>query len=70
MLRIFAERINIPAPKLICYDDSLELCQSEYFFMSFMEGRPLNSFEPPIDEVYVKRNETSDWRNYKADKLY
>ena len=54
MLRIFAERINIPAPKLICYDDSLELCQSEYFFMSFMEGRPLNSFEPPIDEVYVK----------------
>ena len=41
MLRIFNESKTIPMPELIHYDDSREICDVPYFFMSYIDGRPL-----------------------------
>jgi len=32
------EQISFPAPRLLYYDDSCELCESPYIFMSFIDG--------------------------------
>lgn len=42
MLRILHEKTSIPMPELIYYDDSTEICDVPYFFMSFLEGTPLS----------------------------
>ena len=49
MLKTFEEKINIPAPKLINFDDSLSVYPVPYFFMSFVEGTPLTNVEPKPD---------------------
>lgn len=41
MLKLFNEKIDIPAPKIIYLDTSLEICKAPYFFMSYVEGSPL-----------------------------
>lgn len=45
MLRVFVEKLNIPAPRLVFADNSRTVCDVPYFFMSFTEGQPLNSLE-------------------------
>lgn len=42
MLRTLHEKTTIPMPELIYYDDSAEICDVPYFFMSFLEGKPLS----------------------------
>lgn len=42
ILSKFNNQLDIPMPKLISYDDSAEICTVPYFFMSYIEGRPLN----------------------------
>ena len=37
MLKLM-EKVNIPSPKLLYYDDSLTLCNSPYFFMTYIDG--------------------------------
>lgn len=41
LMKILNEKLDIPMPKLLFYDDSREICQVPYFFMSFLEGQPL-----------------------------
>lgn len=41
MLKLFEEKIDIPAPKLIYIDTSRQLCDAPYLFMSYMEGSSL-----------------------------
>ena len=41
MLKLFQERLDIPMPKLLFYDDSGEICDVPYFFMSYLDGVPL-----------------------------
>lgn len=53
MLRVFSQKINIPAPRLIYYDNSAEVCKSDYFFMTFMEGRPLGTLEEKPSESVI-----------------
>ena len=38
MLKLFQERLDIPMPKLLFYDDSGEICDVPYFFMSYLDG--------------------------------
>lgn len=54
MLKLFGEKINIPAPELVCFDNSGEICHEPYFFMSFIEGKPLDTFSeyPSAREIY------------------
>ena len=42
MLKLFNEKLDIPMPKIIFYDDSGETCTVPYFFMSYLEGIPLS----------------------------
>lgn len=41
MLSRFNEELDIPMPEMISYDNSGEICKVPYFFMSYIEGRPL-----------------------------
>ena len=41
MLKLCQERLDIPMPKLLFYDDSGEICNVPYFFMSCLDGVPL-----------------------------
>ena len=41
ILKRFNEQLDIPMPRLIFYDDSGEICKVPYFFMSYIEGKPL-----------------------------
>lgn len=45
MLKILNKKQDIPMPKLIYFDDSREICEVPYFFMSFLEGKPLLGME-------------------------
>ncbi|MCH5324351.1 MAG: aminoglycoside phosphotransferase family protein [Eubacterium sp.] len=46
MLKLFGEKLDIPAPKLIYFDDSETVCPVPYFFMSFIDGVPMNNVNP------------------------
>lgn len=41
MLKLFQERLDIPMPKLLFYDESRDICNVPYFFMSYLDGVPL-----------------------------
>lgn len=41
MLKLFQERLDIPMPELLFYDDSRDICNVPYFFMSYLDGVPL-----------------------------
>lgn len=53
MLHLFNEKLDIPIPKLIYFDESRTICAVPYFFMSFMQGSPLNTLASPPDESYI-----------------
>lgn len=46
------EETEIPMPRLLSYDDSCELCDVPYFFMTFLNGKPLNMAENVTEEQY------------------
>ena len=50
MLKIFGEKLEIPAPRLICLDDTETLCPVPYFFMTFLDGTPLTHVQPRPNE--------------------
>lgn len=43
---------EIPMPKILFYDDSCELCDVPYFFMTFLRGKPLNMVGNVTEEQY------------------
>ncbi len=54
MLQEIGEKTDILMPKLIAYDDSKTIVDVPYFFMSYLDGTPLNN----CDELpETKRNE-------------
>jgi len=53
MLKIFEEKIDIPAPRLIYLDASNEVCDAPYFLMSFMEGTPLLTMSERPAKEYI-----------------
>lgn len=46
------EETEIPMPKLLFYDDSCEICDVPYFFMTFLHGKPLNMVGNVTEEQY------------------
>lgn len=45
MLKLFQERIDILSPKLIYFDDSFEICDVPYFFMTYLDGKSLMTLD-------------------------
>lgn len=57
MLKKLQENIDILSPKLIYFDDSLEICDVPYFFMTYLDGKSMNSLddaERPNEAQYSK----------------
>lgn len=51
MLKIFEKKLNIPAPRMVYFDDTETICPVPYFFMSFIKGTPLINTNPrPTEE--------------------
>jgi aminoglycoside phosphotransferase (APT) family kinase protein len=51
MLSLLEEKIQIPAPKMIYLDTTKEICDTPYFFMSYIEGTPLMSMETKLSKI-------------------
>ena len=47
------EQLSFPAPKLLYYDDSCLLCESSYFFMSYIEGEPLLNVRKDLSSLEI-----------------
>lgn len=44
------ENIKFPSPKLLYYDDSLEVCNAPYFFMSFLDGKNYSEIKDGLSD--------------------
>ena len=44
------ENIKFPSPKLLYYDDSLEVCYAPYFFMSFLDGKNYSEIKDELSD--------------------
>lgn len=58
MLKLFNECLDIPMPALIAYDDSGTICREPYFFMSYIEGKPLSEEHSMTEEKRRAEKET------------
>ena len=54
MLKLIGGKTDIIMPELLYYDESREICDVPYFFMSFIDGKPLNDTEGLTQEQYGK----------------
>lgn len=52
MLKLIGGKTDIAMPELLFYDESGEICDVPYFFMSFIDGKPLNDTEGLTAEQY------------------
>lgn len=52
MLELIGKNTDIRMPSLLYYDDSTEICDVPYFFMSLIDGKPLNDTEGLTAEQY------------------
>lgn len=52
MLELIGKNTDIRMPSLLYYDDSTEICDVPYFFISLIDGRPLNDTEGITAEQY------------------
>ena len=55
MLKIMEEKILIPVPKVLFFDDSGTICKVPYFFMTYIEGKPLNTISERPSEKEIKK---------------
>ncbi len=53
MLQLIGENTDIRMPSLLYCDDSTEICDVPYFFMSLIDGKPLNDTEGITAEQYA-----------------
>lgn len=44
------QEISFPSPRLLYYDDSCELCESPYLFMSYIEGETYSKIKEKLSE--------------------
>ena len=52
MLKLIGEKTDIAMPEMLFYDESRKVCDVPYFFMSFIDGKPLNDTEGLTAEQY------------------
>lgn len=53
MLKLIGGKTDIAMPELLFYDESGEICDVPYFFMSLIDGKPLNDTEGITAEQYA-----------------
>ena len=58
-MRMVEGYLEIPAPKVLAYDESCSICDSPYFFMEKLSGKSLNAIrdtmsEEEINEIYIQ----------------
>ncbi|PKM63655.1 MAG: aminoglycoside phosphotransferase [Firmicutes bacterium HGW-Firmicutes-20] len=63
VLNLIAEKGDVPVPKVLFYDDGRMLIDSDYFFMEYMEGIPLNKVKDSMTEEHLQ-NVGSDLGKY------
>ncbi len=49
--RILLEKTTVPVPRIYAFDTSLEVLDSEYMLMEYLEGSPLSSSTPRREDV-------------------
>lgn len=49
-MRMVEDHMDIPAPKVLAYDDSCSICDSPYFFMEKLSGKSLNAIRETMSE--------------------
>lgn len=52
MLKLIGGKTDIAMPEMLFYDDGGEICDVPYFFMSYIDGKPLNDTEGLTAEQY------------------
>lgn len=52
MLKLIGGKTDIAMPEMLFYDESRKVCDVPYFFMSFIDGKPLNDTEGLTAEQY------------------
>lgn len=52
MLKLIGGKTDIAMPEMLFYDESGEICDVPYFFMSYIDGKPLNDTEGLTAEQY------------------
>lgn len=53
MLKLIGGKTDIAMPEMLFYDESRKVCDVPYFFMSFIDGKPLNDTEGITAEQYA-----------------
>ncbi|CCZ57075.1 aminoglycoside phosphotransferase [Clostridium sp. CAG:762] len=47
------QEIRFPSPRLLYYDNSCELCESPYMFMSYIEGKTYSKIKEKLSEEEI-----------------
>lgn len=50
-MKLVKDKTDIPVAEILCYDHSHSICTSDYFFMSKIEGKSLNTISDALSEV-------------------
>jgi hypothetical protein len=58
-MRYIGENTDIPLAKILYYDNSLEICESPYFFMSVLEGQSYNALMDSLTDSEKEEIEES-----------
>lgn len=53
----YMEKLNIPTPKLLNYDDSCSICDTPYIFMSYINGENYLSIKENLDQETINNIE-------------
>ena len=53
-LRLIKNKTSVPVPEVLFYDNSKEICDSDYFFMKVIEGQSMNEIQEALSEEAKK----------------
>ena len=74
-MKMIAEKTSIPVPKILYYDNSHTICESEYFFMEMLQGSSFSSVinnmsKDEKDKIYFEMGQyTKIINNIKNNKF-
>ncbi|MBK1809809.1 aminoglycoside 3'-phosphotransferase/choline kinase family protein [Clostridium sp. YIM B02505] len=54
VMRLIKNKTDIPIAEVLYYDNSHELCETDYFFMSRLDGESLNSVQEKLSEEKIR----------------
>lgn len=59
VMKIIAEKAPVPVPKILFYDNSHDICESDYFFMDMLQGSSFSSImdnmsQEEKDKIYFE----------------